>query len=129
MSLWKSKEVLAMAAGLTSHGNRHLVVDNYDDIRFMVELIMESSIFEHQAGRGKEVQEYRDLFATGSIVIAGSKPINMYKKRARGNWDSTNAIDIGDDMYNLDDKELAARDEEDDTGVQDLEKNYEAHEN
>lgn len=32
-------------------------------------------------------------------------------------------------MYNLDDEKLAARNGEDDARVQDLEKNYEAHEN
>lgn len=32
-------------------------------------------------------------------------------------------------MYNLDDKEPAARDKEDDTKVQDLKKNYETYEN
>lgn len=118
-----------MAIRSTFHGNHLLVDNNHNNIWFVVELIIKSSIFEHQTGWRKEIPEYKNLFIVNSIVIADSKPINKYKKHVRGNWNSLNTIDIRSNTYNLDDKEPTARDGEDDTEVQDLKKNYETYEN
>lgn len=111
MSLWKSKNILAQATGATSHGNRHSIVSNYPDMRFLIGLLVESAVFEIKPGRGSDQKEFRDLYATGSILLAGGTPIDRYKKRARGNWNTTDAVDLGDDIYDLDEEALAAMEE------------------
>lgn len=40
--------------------------------------------------------------------MAGGIPINRYKSQARGNWNKTDAVDLGDDIY---EEELAAMEE------------------
>ena len=111
MSLWKSKEVLAQATSATSHGNRHSVVENHPDMRFLIGLIVESSVFLPQPGRGSEVKEFKDLFTVGFTIMGGGIPINRYKNRAQGNWNTTDVVDLGDDIYDLDEEELAAIEE------------------
>ena len=111
MSLWKSKEVLAQATGAASHGNCNSVIKNHPHMRFLIGLIVESSVFLSQPGRESEVKEFKDLFAASSTIMGRGIPINRYKNRAQRNWNTTNIVDLSNDIYDLDEKKLAAMEE------------------
>lgn len=80
MSLWKSKKILGQATGATSHGNRHSIVSNFPDVRFLIGLLVESAVFEIKPGRDSDRKEFRDLYATESILLAGGTPIDRLKR-------------------------------------------------
>lgn len=111
MSLWKSKKFLAQAISVTSHGDHHSMVENYPDMQFLIGLILESLISQLQPDWRSEIKEFKDLFAVGSPIIGGRISINWYKNRAWNNWNTTNIVDFGNDLYDLDEEELAAIEE------------------
>ncbi len=87
MSLWKSKEVLTQATGVTRHRNRHSVVNTCSDVILMVKLIQETEIFKIQPGyNSAEGSEFVNFFAKGSAIINAGVPLKNYKKRVKRNW-------------------------------------------
>ena len=82
ISLWKSKKVLFQTTDVTFHGNCHFFIENHPNIRFLIELIIESLVFLSQSGQTSKVKEFKDLFTIGSIIIEKIIPINWYKNQA-----------------------------------------------
>ncbi len=52
LALWKSKEVMAWMTGATKHGNWHAVVEIYNNITFVVKLLVAEKAFEETLGCG-----------------------------------------------------------------------------
>lgn len=69
MLLWRSKEVLAQANGVTCYGSRYSVVDIIVDIDLLIKLLFEIKIFDTQFGKGADGTEFKDLYTQEFIAI------------------------------------------------------------
>lgn len=75
-------------------------------MRFLIGLIIESSVFLLQPGQESEVKELKDLFAAGYTIMEGGILTNQYKNQVWENWNITNVVDLSNDIYDLDEEEL-----------------------
>ncbi len=81
LALWKNKEVMARVTGATKHGNRHAVVEIYNDVTFVVKLLVAEKAFEETLGCGSEdnaESTNTDLFRKGTAALAGGILLQNY---------------------------------------------------
>ncbi len=80
---------MARVTGATKHGNRHAVVEIYNDVIFVVKLLVAEKAFEETLGHGSgdnAESTNTDIFRKGTTTLAGGIPLQNYIRRARGNW-------------------------------------------
>lgn len=87
------------------------MVENNPDMQFLIRLIIENSVFLPQPDQGSEINKFKDRFITGSTIMGGGIPINEYENRVKRNWNITNIVNLGKDIYDLDEEELTAIEE------------------
>lgn len=71
--LWKSKEVMAWVTGATKYRNWYTVVDIYNNVIFVIKLLIAKKIFEEildYSLRDNNENIYIDLFPKGIIALA-----------------------------------------------------------
>ncbi len=52
LALWKNKEVMVRVTGATKHRNWHVVVETYNDVTFMVQLLIAEKAFKETLSHG-----------------------------------------------------------------------------
>ncbi|MCJ1346580.1 hypothetical protein MMC31_004798 [Peltigera leucophlebia] len=80
---------MAQMTGATRHENRHSVVETYNDVTFVVKLLVAEKTFKETLSRGSGNNGENtniDLFQKGTAALAGGIPLQNYIRRARGNW-------------------------------------------
>ncbi len=85
LALWKSKEVITWVTDTTNYGNWHVIVEIYNDITFMVKLLVAEKVFEETLAcdLGNNIKSTNtDLFQKGTTVLARSIFLQNYICRA-----------------------------------------------
>ncbi len=85
LALWKSKKVMARVISVTKYRNRHAVVETYNDVTFVVKLLVAEKAFEETLGHGSGDNAESintDLFQKGTAVLAEGIPLQNYICRA-----------------------------------------------
>lgn len=111
MSLWKCREVVSRATGVTSHGNRHSLVAKLPDVSLLVKHMTGDLIFREELGRcglrnSDKPSAFADPFSDGTARFSSGIALSKYVASARGNWDNYAPVDNvtdGTDDENNDD--------------------------
>ncbi len=80
---------MAKVIGITKHENWHVVIKTYNNVTFVVKLLIAEKAFEETLGHGSgdNVESTNiDLFRKKTTVLARGIPLQNYICRARGNW-------------------------------------------
>ncbi len=79
---------MARMTGITKHGNRHAVVETYNNVTFVVKVLVAEKTSEEILGRGlrDNVESINmDLFRKGTAALAGGIPLQNYIRLVQGN--------------------------------------------
>ena len=107
--LWKSKEVIARVTNTTKHENRHAVVETYNNVIFVVKLLISEKAFEKilDCGSGDHAGNINtDLFQKEMVALAESIFLHNYICWAWENWTQAGAQtakgdgEIEQDLFN-----------------------------
>ncbi len=76
---------MAWVTGATKHGNRHAMVETYNDVTFVIKLLVVEKAFEETLGRisrDNAESTNTDLFRKGTAALARGIPLQNYIRRA-----------------------------------------------
>lgn len=65
-------------------------------------------VFILQLGRRSKIKKIKNLFVASFTIIAEVILIKCYKNSAKKNYNTTNDLNFGNNIYDLNKKELAA---------------------
>ncbi len=79
---------MARVTGITKHGNWHAMVEIYNDVTFVVKLLVAEKAFEEILDCGSEYNvesTNTDLFQKGTAALVEGIPLQNYICRVQGN--------------------------------------------
>ncbi len=80
---------MARVTSTTKHENWHVMVETYNDVIFVVKLLVTEKTFEKTLGCGlgdNAESTNTDLFRKGMTALAGGIPLQNYIHQGQGNW-------------------------------------------
>ena len=84
--LWKSKKIMARVTSTIKHRNWYAIVERYNDIIFVVKLLVAEKVFEKTLGcdLGDNAESTNtDLFHKGTAVLVGAFFAKLYLSSTR----------------------------------------------
>lgn len=116
LSFWLYRKIISQTTDITSHSNHYSFIAMLLNISFMVNYMINDSIFEEKLGRtgisnNIAISAFSDLFYIGNTYLSNSITLNRYINYIQDNWDN---FDLDDrpisDIVNNDSLESRSKD-------------------